>query len=58
MRIEDTEIGMKVRISRGDCKATKDTCTITSEMKLLRGTIAKVTCIHSDGMVALDNNWS
>jgi hypothetical protein len=58
MNLQDLKIGMKVRISMGDCNATRRTCSLTSSMKRMRGKISKIRQIYPDDMVLLDNGWT
>lgn len=58
MNIEDTKVGMTVRISCGKCQATYDLCGLNQNMMKEKGTITKIECINPDGGVQLDNGWS
>jgi hypothetical protein len=48
MRREDAKVGMKVRISMTECKATQNYCGFRSQMLGLRGSITTITNIHAN----------
>lgn len=58
MRREDAKVGMKVRISMGDCKETDQFCGFHNEMKKLRGSITSIRSINFDGGVSTATGWA
>lgn len=58
MRREDVIVGMRVRISIGDCKETDVLCGFHREMKKLRGSITTIKSINYDGGVTIKSGWA
>ena len=56
--IENAKVGMKVRISMGNCTNTEQTCGLYSQMIRLRGSITKISHINKNGIISTDNGWS
>lgn len=58
MKIEDAKIGMRVRISSGECRATDDFCGLNNEMIRIRGSLTTIRHINADGGIRTTAGWS
>lgn len=58
MRREDAKVGMRVRISMGDCEKTSYHCGFHSEMMKLRGSITKIRHVNVDGGISTESGWA